>query len=129
MKKLMVLSGDPALQRFFHQNFRMESYPVNDVPADDVGLRRLLEKVQPELIIVDIGMPRMDGIETCLRIRRLSDVPVIMLTGWRTADGKVKGFDPGSDSYLTESFDASELREKIDDAIRAKERYQLLRSS
>ena len=127
MKKMMVLSGDPVLQGFFHRNFRMESYPVNDVPADDAGLRSFLEDVQPELIIADIGMPRMDGIETCLRIRRLVDVPVIMLTAWRTADGKVKGFDPGSDSYLTEPLDASKLREDLEDVIR--ERYQLLRSS
>lgn len=124
-KRLMILSDDPVLQGFFHRNFRQESYPVMNTPATDEAFKSLLERVQPDLAILDIGMPRLDGIEVCLRIRQWSDVPVIMLSTWGAASGKVKGLDLSSDSYLTEPFGAARLREQIEDALGAKARYQL----
>jgi len=123
-KRLLVLSGDPVLQGFFHRNFREESYPVMDTPAAGEALANLLSRVQPDLIILDIGMPHLDGIETCLRIRQCSQVPVIMLSAWGTPGGRVKGLDLGSDSYLTEPFGVAVLREQIETAIGAKARYQ-----
>ncbi|MFA5317191.1 MAG: response regulator [Dehalococcoidales bacterium] len=124
-KRLLVMSDDPVLQGFFHRNFRQECYAVMNTPATDEAFKNLLDRVQPDLVILDIGMPRLDGIEVCLRIRQWSDMPVIMLSTWGAASGKVKGLDLSSDSYLTEAFGITRLREQIDEVMGAKAHYQL----
>ena len=124
-RRLLILSDDPVLQGFFHRNFREECYPVMATPGTDEALNTLLGRVQPDLVILDIGMPRLDGIEVCLRIRQWSEVPVMMLSTWGAASGKVKGLDLSSDSYLTEPFGVVKLKTQIDEALGANALYQL----
>lgn len=118
-RRLLVLSDDPVLQRFFHRNFREESYPVMNTPPNSEAIGVLLERIRPDLVILDIGMPRLDGIEVCLRIRQWSEVPVIMLSAWGAARDKVKGLDLSSESYLTEPFGVAKLKELIEEALEA----------
>ena len=124
-RRLLILSDDPVLQGFFHRNFREECYPVMTTPGTSEALNTLLDRVQPDLVILDIGMPHLDGIEVCLRIRQWSEVPVMMLSTWGAASGKVKGLDLSSDSYLTEPFGAAKLRIQIDEALGANALYKL----
>ena len=124
-RRLLILSDDPVLQGFFHRNFREECYPVMATPDTDEALRTLLDRMRPDLVMLDIGMPRLDGIEVCLRIRQMSEVPVMMLSTWGAASGEVKGLDLGSDSYLTESFGVTRLKAQIDEALGANAQYQL----
>lgn len=84
-----------------------------DIANDGLtGLRDLYQS-RPELVILDVAMPKMDGWEVCRRIRELDDVPVIMLTAKSDMTCRVKGFDLGADDYLTKPFELPELLARV----------------
>jgi two-component system KDP operon response regulator KdpE len=79
---------------------------------------RQLAKTQPDLILLDIMMPEVDGWETCQRIREVSNVPIIMLTAKSQERDIVRGLEMGADDYITKPFDPSELRARIQSLLR-----------
>jgi DNA-binding response OmpR family regulator len=81
---------------------------INTASDGDEALR-LFDRVQPDLVILDISMPPPDGFQVCRQIRETSKVPVIMLTGHSSTADKIKAFDLGADDYLTKPFDPLEL--------------------
>ena len=81
------------------------------------GLQKAYQ-VRPELIILDIMMPGMDGWEVCRRLRELSGVPIIMLTARNMKGDVVKGLEAGADDYLTKPFSAAELNARIQAVLR-----------
>jgi DNA-binding response OmpR family regulator len=74
---------------------------------------RSLFRHRPDLVLLDVGMPAMDGWETCRRIRELTDTPVIMLTASAAADDEARGLDAGADDYVTKPFSPLALRARI----------------
>jgi len=114
-KKILVVSGDPVLLGFLHHNLHQASYQV--AAAQDTGeeLRKTLDGVKPDLIILDIVMPELDGIEMCLRIRQWSEVPIMMLSVWGAGKDRVRGLDLSSDCYLTEPFGIGDLTTRIEE--------------
>ena len=80
---------------------------------DGVDALKLAQSQQPDLIILDVMMPNMDGLQTCAKIREFSDVPIIMLTAKTEDMDKLMGFDQGADDYLTKPFNILELKARV----------------
>ena len=115
--KTLVISSDPVMLRFLQQNLNGNNYHVATTQNTGELLRAVLDEELPDIAILDIMMPDMDGIEVCLEIRQWSQIPIIMLSAWGAGEGKVRGLDLSAESYLTEPFSIDELIARIKDAL------------
>ncbi len=79
----------------------------------------VLSETEPSLVLLDIGLPGVDGFTTCQRIREVSEVPIIMVTGRESLEDKVRGLDMGADGYITKPFSRGELIGRVKSALRA----------
>jgi DNA-binding response OmpR family regulator len=93
------------------------TYEVETVEDGEAALQAF-DAHAPDMLLLDIMMPRMDGLETCEQIRRRSDVPIVMLTALGSVDDVVKGFNLGADDYITKPFTFRELGARIDAVFR-----------
>jgi len=116
-KKILVVSGDPILLRLLRDNFPAKGYQVTSTKDTGQELRAVVDRVLPDLVILDIVMPQLEGIEVCLRLRQWSQVPIMMLSTWGARKGTVRGLDLSADSYLTEPFSIAELMERIEETL------------
>ena len=110
--KILIIDDEELLVKGISYNLETDGYQV---VTGQNGLEavRLAQDPEIRLIILDVMMPVMDGLEACRRIRQFSDVPIIMLTA-RTEDmDKLLGFDYGADDYLTKPFNILELKARI----------------
>jgi len=116
-KKILVVSGDSTLLGFLEKNLPVNGYQV--VSTRDTGerLKTVLDRVLPDLLVLDIMMPSLDGIEVCLRIRQWSEVPILMLTTWGAGKDKVRGLDLSSESYLTSPSGIAELTKQVEETL------------
>ena len=89
-KRILVVSSDPPLLNLFQNDLPAKSYQVTHTQDTGEELKAVLNKVLPDLVVLDIMMPQLDGIEVCLRLRQWSQVPIIMLSAWGTRKGMVK---------------------------------------
>ena len=115
--KILTVSSDPVLLRMLHKNLVWDGYEMANTRQTGEELRTVLDKELPDMVILDIMMPNLDGIEICLRIRQWSLVPIIMLSAWGVEEGKVRGLNLGADGYLTEPFGIDGVKERIQEAI------------
>lgn len=111
--KILAIGNDPELLGFLQQELNGDDYAVVSTQDTRAGLRDELHEENPDFIILDIMMPNLDGIEICLHLRQWTQVPIIMLSAWDTADGMIRGLNLGSESYLTEPFGIDELKARI----------------
>jgi len=116
-KKILIASGDPILLGILKNNLSANGYKIMSTKDSDHKLEATLDKALPDLIILDIMMPSLDGIEVCLRIRRRCEAPIIMLTTWGAGKDMVRGLDLSSDCYLTSPFGITELIAQIEEAF------------
>ncbi|MFQ6001523.1 MAG: response regulator transcription factor [Anaerolineae bacterium] len=110
--KILVIDDDRTLLGLLRQSLEKAGYRFIGVTNGIDGLQSVY-KDQPDLVILDVMMPRMDGWETCLRIREVSQVPIIMLTAKEEEADKVKGFECGADDYVTKPFSFAELTARV----------------
>ena len=116
--KILVVDDDPALVRLVDQVLTQKGYEVLKTSNGQEALRLLFAE-KPELVLLDVVMPGMDGWQTCTRIRDVSDVPIIILTGKRnTEDDIVRGLDHGADEYLLKPVGNRELVARVRAALR-----------
>jgi two-component system KDP operon response regulator KdpE len=101
--KVLVVDDDPALLPLIEYTFAREDYEVHCASDGKEALRQFFAH-RPDLVILDIMMPRMDGWETCRRIREVSDVPIVMLTARGQDEDVIRGLEYGADDYLTKPF-------------------------
>ena len=116
--KVLVIDDDPRFVKLVEQVLPRKEYEV--LPASDgqEGLR-LFFAHRPDLVLLDVLMPRMDGWQTCIRIRDVSDVPIIMLTGnYMAEDDIVRGLDYGADDYLLKPVGNKELVARVRSVLR-----------
>ena len=110
--RILVVDDEALLVKGIRFNLQNEGY---DVITGSNGLEavRLVQEQQPDLVVLDVMMPEMDGLTACSKIREFSDVPIIMLTAKTDDMDKLIGFDHGADDYLTKPFNILELKARI----------------
>jgi two-component system OmpR family response regulator len=114
---VIVADDDPRLLRLVQFNLQQAGYRVITASDGNRALR-LAENENPDLILLDVRMPLMDGLEVCRRVRNFSTVPIIMVTAKDSEEDKVAGLDAGADDYLTKPFDFEELLARLRALIR-----------
>ncbi len=106
--RVLVVEDDEAIADVLRRSLRAEGHEVRSA-ADGVEALRATEEFTPDLVILDLGLPRLDGIEVLKRLRAESDVPVLILTARTETDDRVAGLDSGADDYLPKPFERAEL--------------------
>jgi DNA-binding response OmpR family regulator len=118
-KKTTILTADddPQLLRLVTRNLQLEGYEV--IPVSD-GAQALeqIEALAPDLILLDVMMPKLDGFAVLERVREFSSVPIILLTARGQDQDKVHGLDLGADDYLTKPFSVDELLARVRSVLR-----------
>ena len=110
--KILVVDDEALLVKGIRFNLQQDGYEVI-TGSDGVEAVELAKAEQPDLIVLDVMMPRLDGLEACSKIREFSNVPVILLTAKADDMDKLLGFDRGADDYLTKPFNILELKARI----------------
>ena len=100
MAKILVVDDERLLVKGIKFNLEHEGYQV-DTGSDGEEAGEMVRAGQYDLVILDLMMPRTDGLQACMRIREFSDVPVIMLTARSEDADKIIGFESGADDYIT----------------------------
>src|SRR5581483_8941930 len=121
--QILVVDDEPSLVQTIAYALRKEGYEVVTAADGAVGLE-IVRQSQPNLIVLDLMLPGVDGLEVCRRIRRVSSVPIIMLTARAEEVDRVIGLEVGADDYLTKPFSVRELVARIRAQLR---RYELVR--
>jgi two-component system KDP operon response regulator KdpE len=114
---ILVVDDEPQIRRVMRTTLSSQGYSVVEAPTGEEALEKL-RSARPDLILLDINMKGMSGLETCQEIRRGSDVPVIMLTVRNTERDKVRALDAGADDYVVKPFGSEELLARIRAALR-----------
>lgn len=109
---ILVVDDDQRMRRLLRLNLENEGYRVVTAEDDPAGLERA-ELEPPDLILLDVMMPEMDGFTALQRLREFSDVPVVLLTAKGEEQDKVRGLDLGADDYLTKPFGPAELLARV----------------
>ncbi len=112
MKKILVVDDEALLVKGIRFNLQNDGYEVI-TGSDGVQAVELARSQDPDLIVLDVMMPRLDGLGACSKIREFSDVPIILLTAKADDMDKLLGFDQGADDYLTKPFNILELKARI----------------
>lgn len=115
--KILVIDDDPYICELITLYAEKSDYVVCTAHDGMSGLEVFYD-VQPDLVILDIMMPEMDGWEVCQEIRRFNNMPIIMLTGKGERYDKLKGFDLGTDDYIVKPFDPNELMARVGAVLR-----------
>jgi two-component system KDP operon response regulator KdpE len=115
--KILVVDDDPQIRRVMKATLVGHSYEVVEARTGEDALEAL-PREQPNLILLDMNMPGMGGLETCRAIRAGSDTPVIILSVRNTEKDKVAALDAGADDYVTKPFGIEELLARIRAALR-----------
>ena len=116
-KTILVVDDEPRIVEAVGMNLELEGYQVSSASNGYEALQKLTEDL-PDLVILDVMMPEIDGFETLRKIREVSTVPVIMLTVRGEEIDKVKGLDLGADDYITKPFNPKELVLRIRAVLR-----------
>ena len=109
--RVLIVEDDAAISRVLQLELEHEGYSVDTARDGLAGLEKALK--EPDLVILDLMLPRMDGIEVCKRIRAKSTVPIIMLTAKDRVPDRVAGLDIGADDYVTKPFATEELLARV----------------
>src|SRR3954469_10860603 len=112
MTRILVVDDDPQILRALRINLRARKYDV-DVAADGAGALRTAAAHPPDLIVLDLGLPDMDGAEVIRGLRGWSTMPIIVLSGRAEGTDKVAALDAGADDYVTKPFGVDELLARI----------------
>ncbi len=119
MAKILIVEDDSKIARFVELELRHEGYETETATDGRTGLSKALEP-QTDLVLLDIMLPELSGMEVCRRIRQESSVPVIMLTAKGDVTDKVAGLDMGANDYMTKPFAIEELLARIRVALKSK---------
>lgn len=116
-KKVLIIEDEKAIADIIEFNLEKEGYDVDAAYDGQEGLRKALEDA-PDLILLDVMLPLLDGFEVCKRIRKNSNTPILMLTAKEEEVDKVLGLELGADDYITKPFGMRELIARIKANIR-----------
>ncbi|WP_433466943.1 response regulator [Spirillospora sp. CA-128828] len=112
MTRVLVVDDEPQLLRALRINLRARGYEV-EVAADGTGALRRAGSWRPDLVVLDLGLPDLEGIEVIYGLRGWTEVPIIVLSGRAGSRDKVEALEAGADDYVTKPFDIEELVARI----------------
>jgi two-component system KDP operon response regulator KdpE len=115
--RILVVDDDPQIRRVMRVTLTGQGYEVDDAKSGEAALEKLREE-RFDLVLLDMNMPGMSGVETCRAIRGQSEVAIIMLTVRDTDTDKVEALDAGADDYITKPYNPPELLARIRAALR-----------
>jgi DNA-binding response OmpR family regulator len=110
--RVLVVEDDAEIADVLRRSLRQEGYEVK-TSADGVEALDVATGFVPDLVVLDLGLPRLDGVEVCRRLRAEGDVPILMLTARAETEDRVSGLDSGADDYLVKPFERKELLARI----------------
>lgn len=116
-RTILVIDDEPRISSVIRMNFELEGFEVVSAANGREGLHKLTERL-PDVVILDVMMPEMDGYEVLQRIRAISTVPVVLLTVRSDEADKVYGLDLGADDYVTKPFSHRELLSRVKAVLR-----------
>jgi two-component system KDP operon response regulator KdpE len=114
---ILVVDDEPQIRRVMRTTLSSQGYVITEARTGEEALE-LMRKERPDLILLDVNMPGMGGLEACREIRRASDAPIIMLTIRNAERDKVAALDAGADDYVVKPFGIEELLARIRAALR-----------
>jgi DNA-binding response OmpR family regulator len=110
--RVLVVEDDEAIAQVLQRSLRLDGYEVK-IAGDGVTALSEAHAFLPDLVILDLGLPRMDGIEVARRLRSSDDVPILVLTARDAVESRVEGLDAGADDYLVKPFERQELLARL----------------
>ena len=116
-RRILVVDDEQRMIRFIRMNLDLEGFSVHEAYDGKDALNQM-RKVMPDLVILDVMMPKLDGFETLAMLREISSVPVIMLTARGDEDDRVRGLELGADDYVTKPFSPRELVSRVRAVLR-----------
>jgi len=117
---LLVIDDEPQIRRLLRIKLEASGYRVTDSATGEDGIIKAAQ-CRPELVLLDLGLPDMDGLQVLKRLREWSDVPVIILSVRDREDDKIAALDAGADDYVTKPFGSGELLARVRAALRHKQ--------
>ena len=117
MARILVIDDDRALLRALRTGLASKGHQVAVAATGEDGLTKIAID-SPEVVVLDLGLPDLDGLEVCRRVRQWSTVPIIVLSAIGLEDRKVAALDSGADDYVTKPFGMAELEARIRAALR-----------
>ncbi|BCS82167.1 response regulator transcription factor [Anaerocellum diazotrophicum] len=124
--KILIIEDEKQIARFIELELKHEGYDVYVCYDGIEGLKKV-EEIHPDLILLDIMLPGINGIEVCRKVRQYSNVPIIMVTAKDDIPDKVMGLDSGADDYVTKPFAIEELLARIRAALRKSKQLNIIR--
>jgi two-component system KDP operon response regulator KdpE len=114
---ILLIEDEPQMRRFLRVTLQSHGYRLIEAPSGQAGLMEGTTR-NPDVVLLDLGLPDMDGIEVAKRFREWSELPIIVISAREQEEDKVKALDAGADDYLTKPFGAGELLARIRVALR-----------
>ena len=115
--KILIADDDKQIRQLLALYFEKEGFAVVEA-ADGTEALRFYEEQKPQLLLLDVMMPGQDGLEVCRRVRRVSEVPVILLTAKGEDEDRINGLDLGADDYITKPFNPREVVARVKAVLR-----------
>ena len=120
-KKILIIDDEPAFLNLVEQVLTQKGYEILTARSGREGLRLIFDQ-RPDLVLLDVVIPGVDGWQVCSRIREISDIPIIMITGrHKSEEDVVRGLDYGADDYLTKPLGSRELVARVRAVLRRAE--------
>jgi DNA-binding response OmpR family regulator len=110
--RVLVVEDDSDIAGVLRRSLGMEGYEVR-IAGDGLDALEQASMFSPDAVVLDLGLPRLDGVEVCRRLREDGDVPILVLTARDALDSRVEGLDSGADDYLVKPFEREELLARL----------------
>jgi two-component system response regulator MprA len=110
--RVLVVEDDEDIAQVLQRSLRLEGYEVRTAADGETALD-VASNFVPDLVVLDLGLPKIDGIEVAKRLREADDVPILMLTARDAVESRVEGLDSGADDYLVKPFERQELLARL----------------
>ena len=114
---ILVVDDEPQIRRVLRSTLSFRGYTISEAASGEEALERI-RKLKPDLILLDVNLPSMSGVEACREIRRFTDAPIIILTVRSAERDKVMALDAGADDYVTKPFGIEELLARVRASLR-----------
>jgi DNA-binding response OmpR family regulator len=116
--KILTVSRDRILVNLLQRGLNNGNYEIVSTEQTGSQLKNIVENERPQFIILDIVMPSLDGVGTCLQLRQWTQSPIMMLSTWNTGNDMVRGLNLTCDDYLSEPFGITTLKSRIENTLK-----------